>query len=294
MEIDQLRAFCQLAHDKNYRIASEHLCITQSALTKKIKRLEQQLNVVLFERGRQGTDLTQVGRTLLPEAWRMIENVDSFLTLSSCVAEGTYGYLNIAFGISTYHEAPKYIAMFKQQYPNVHVTLNDMPSHKQIDELLTGGIQLGFDRIPIESSLAALPLFSDQLAIAINYSEDIDENNLWASLSQLNYLSLSTRKNPTITRQIHTYLHNIQQKPHTIQETDHILTLLALVSARLGYSIVPASVARISQSQIRFIPLKEPYAKWSIGLLWNPQRPDPVKEKFIETVDVTVTKNDVC
>ncbi|UGA54861.1 LysR family transcriptional regulator [Vibrio sp. VB16] len=284
MDIDQLHAFCQLAHDRNYRVASEHLCVTQSALTKKIKRLEKQLKVVLFERGRHGAELTQVGQILLPEAWRMIRNFESFQTLSNFVAEGTYGHLDIAFGISTYHEAPRYIAMFKQLCPDVHVTLNDMPSHNQIDELLSGNIQLGFDRLPIESPLASFPLFSDQLAIAVNCSDIIDEQNLWSSLQQLNYLGLSRSKNPTINRQIDTYFLEVQQKPHLVQETDHILTLLALVSARLGYAIVPASAARISQAQIRFIPLSGLNVKWDVGLLWDIERPNPIRDKFIQEV----------
>ncbi len=129
MDIDLLRTFCQLAEDKNFRVASEHLYITQSALTKKVKRLEEQLNVVLFDRGRHGAELSPMGKILLPEAKRVLKGFESFKTLSAFVAEGTSGHLNIGFGISSFHEAPNYIARFKQDHPNVHVSLNDYPSH---------------------------------------------------------------------------------------------------------------------------------------------------------------------
>ncbi|AXT73715.1 LysR family transcriptional regulator [Vibrio sp. dhg] len=284
MDIDLLRTFCQLADDKNFRVASEHLYITQSALTKKVKRLEEQLNVVLFDRGRHGAELTPMGKVLLPEAKRVLKGFDSFKTLSKFVAEGTSGHLNIGFGISSFHEAPNYIARFKQDFPNVHVTLNDYPSHKLVEELLLGNLQLGFDRLPIESPLTAIPLFTDRLAIAVHEKEKIDIKNLWRSLSHLNYLALSRDKNPTMNKHITTYLWEAQQRPAIVEEADDIITVLALVSARLGYTIIPASVARISQPQIRFIPLTGEHALWSVGLLWNSAFSDPVRHAFIQKV----------
>ncbi|QMV15861.1 LysR family transcriptional regulator [Vibrio spartinae] len=285
MDIDLLRTFCQLAADKNYRVASEHLYITQSALTKKIKRLEEQLNVVLFDRGRHGAALTPMGSVLLPEAKRVLKGFESFRTLAAFVAEGTSGHLNIGYGISSFHEAPEYIARFKQNYPDVHVTLNDYPSHKLVEELLSGNLQLGFDRLPVEPPLTAIPLFSDRLSIAIHQEENIDEQHLWQSLSHHHYLALSRDKNPTMNKHITTYLWETQQRPNVVEEADDIITLLALVSARLGYTIIPASVARISQPQIRFIPLEGDHAKWLVGLLWNANFSDPVRRAFIQKVE---------
>lgn len=284
MDTDLLRTFCQLADDKNFRVASEHLYITQPALTKKIKRLEEHLNLVLFDRGRHGAELTPMGKVLLPEAKRVLKGFESFKTLSAFVAEGTSGHLNIGFGISSFHEAPNYIARFKQEFPDVHVTLNDFPSHRMVEELSIGNLQVGFDRLPIKSPLTALPLFTDRLAIAIHKSEVIDIKNLWRSLSHHNYIALSRDKNPTMNKHITTYLWEVQQRPVVMEEADDIITLLALVSARLGYTIIPASVARISQPQIRFIPLSGSTAEWSVGLLWNSDLSDPVRQAFIDKV----------
>ena len=284
MDTDLLRTFCQLASDKNFRQAAQRLHITQSALTKKIQRLEDELKVSLFERGRNGAALTSMGAVLLPEAKRLLQGFEAFKMLSASVAEGTSGHLNIGFGISSFHEAPSYIARFKQAYPNVHVTLNDYPSHQLIEGLLTGSLLLGFDRISVDFPLTALPLFSDRLAIAIHEKEKIDEKHLWRSLSHHDYIGLSRDKNPTINKHINNYLWEIKQNPPVIEETDNIITLLALVSARLGYTIVPASVAKISQSQVRFIPLKGVNAKWQLGLLWNTHFTDPVRDAFIREV----------
>lgn len=149
MDFDQLRTFCQLAIDGNYRVASEHLCITQSALTKKIQRLEAHIGFVLFDRGRQGACLTQAGLTLLPEAQRLMDNFSAFQALTHRVAEGTTGYLKIGFGISSYVLAPRYITRFKSRFPHINIVLNDIPSQLQTELLLSGDLQLGFNRLPI-------------------------------------------------------------------------------------------------------------------------------------------------
>lgn len=284
MDIDQLRTFCQLAEDGNYRVASEHLCITQSALTKKIQRLELHTGTNLFERGRHGACLTQAGLTLFPEAQRIVANFEAFQTLTNLVAEGTEGYLNIGFGISSYHLAPQYIAQFKQLFPNIHITLNDIPSQYQTKALLRGELQLGFNRLPVTTPLKGVSLSSDHLVVAVHRSRNIDENILWDSLLHLDYLRLNPARGQGLNKQIEALLMEHNQVLHPIQEADDILTLLALVSANLGFTIVPASVEQIANDNVRFIPLHGVSAMWDVGLIWNEDMNNPVRESFIDLI----------
>lgn len=282
MDIDLLQAFCQLAKSENYRIGADQLFITQSALTKKIKRLEESLEVTLFERGRQGAKLTQAGKTLLPEAISTVNKFADFKRLSNCVSEGSTGHLNISFGISTYLIAPKCISLFKASYPEVHITLNDMPASVQEEKLLSGELHLGFTRLDnLNPSLKSIKLLTDHLSIAIHEDEDFDTKALFPSLSKLNYMQLNPKRGAKLHRQINQYLARENQNLVATQEADDILTLLALVSSRLGYTIVPSSAKEICQPNIRLIPLNGENAKWDIGLVWNDAREDIVRKKFV-------------
>ncbi|PSW17191.1 LysR family transcriptional regulator [Photobacterium sanctipauli] len=285
MNHDQLRAFCQLAQDRNYRIASEHLCITQSALTKKIQRLEEYLGAELFERGRQGAKLTPIGKVLLPEAQQLLQSMVNFEGLSRLVIEGTRGYLKIGFGVSTYHQAPKYIAEFKQHYPQVNITLNDIPSEKQRESLLNGDLQLSFNRLPVEPPLKSITLSCDHLVVAIHKDEKINQKKLWETLSSYPYLQLNPLKGPGLHQQIKAFLFTQRCNLKVEQEADDILTLLTLVSSRLGYTIVPASTQAISQPNIRFIPLDGQHSSWEVGVIWNELKPNPFVSKFIEIIE---------
>lgn len=290
MDFDQLRTFCQLAIDGNYRIASDHLCITQSALTKKIQRLEAQLGLMLFERGRQGACLTQAGLTLLPEAQRLVDDFITFQALTQRVAEGATGFLKIGFGISSYALAPSYIARFKPHFPSIHIVLNDIPSQLQTESLLRGELQLGFNRLPVRPPLKGIKLSSDQLVVAVHRSQLINEDELWASLRHLDYLRLTPERGQGLARQIERLLAEEKQSLYPAQEADDIATLLALVSANTGFTIVPASVGHIANDSVRLIRLRGPSALWDVGLIWNEALDNAARDRFINYVVETAKR----
>ncbi|MEZ8821373.1 LysR family transcriptional regulator [Vibrio sp. 10N.222.54.A1] len=287
MEFDLLKAFCQLAKSGNYRMASEQLYITQSALTKKIQRLESNIGASLFSRGRNGAELTHAGKTLLPEAQRLVHSMQAFEQLSGSVVNGTQGHLNIGFGVSNYHEAPKLIAAYKQQYPDVHITLNDTPSKQQTDELLSHELDISFNRIPDASDLKSLTLFNDSLVIAVH--KDIlkqapGNDQVLFELSKWPYLKLAQHRGPGLDRQIQQYCLANKIDLSKTQEADDILTLLALVSANIGFTIVPSSAQYISNTDVEFIALEGEHATWPVGLIWNGESDNPLRDRFVEFV----------
>ena len=287
MEFDLLKAFCQLAKSGNYRLASEQLYITQSALTKKIQRLESNIGASLFSRGRNGAELTHAGKTLLADAQRLVDSMQAFEQLSGSVVNGTQGHLNIGFGVSTYHEAPKLIAAYKQQQPNVHVTLNDTPSKQQTDELLTHELDISFNRIPSSSDLNSLTLFDDSLVIAIHkdlLKQVPNKDQLLSELPKWPYLKLTQHRGPGLDRQIQQYCLANHLDLSKAQEADDILTLLALVSANIGFTIVPSSAQQISNTNVEFIALQGEHATWPVGLIWNGQSENPLRDRFLEFV----------
>ncbi|MEZ9743735.1 LysR family transcriptional regulator [Vibrio splendidus] len=287
MEFDLLKAFCQLAKSGNYRLASEQLYITQSALTKKIQRLESNIGASLFSRGRNGAELTHAGKTLLAEAQRLVHSMQAFEQLSGSVVNGTQGHLNIGFGVSTYHEAPKLIAAYKQQYSDVHITLNDTPSKQQTDELLSHDLDISFNRIPESSDLESLTLFNDSLVIAIHkdlLKQAPSKDQIIFELAKWPYLKLAQHRGPGLDRQIQQYCIANKIDLSKTQEADDILTLLALVSANIGFTIVPNSAQYISNTDVKFIALQGEHATWPVGLIWNGESENPLRDRFVEFV----------
>ena len=287
MEFDLLKAFCQLAKSSNYRLASEQLYITQSALTKKIQRLESNIGASLFSRGRNGAELTHAGKTLLADAQRLVDSMQAFEQLSGSVINGTEGHLSIGFGVSTYHEAPKLIAAYKKQQPNVRITLNDTPSKQQTDELLSHELDISFNRIPCSPVLNSLTLFDDSLVIAIHkdlLKQAPSKALIISELAKWPYLKLAQHRGPGLDKQIQQYCLANNLDLSKTQEADDILTWLALVSANIGFTIVPSSAQQISNTKVEFIALQGEHATWPVGLIWNGESENPLRDRFLEFV----------
>lgn len=213
--------------------------------------------------------------------------MQAFEQLSGSVVNGTQGHLNIGFGVSTYHEAPKLIAAYKQQYPEVHVTLNDTPSKQQTDELLSHDLDISFNRIPNSLGLESLTLFNDSLVIAVHkdlLKQAPGNDQVLSKLSKWPYLKLAQHRGPGLDRQIQQYCLANKIDLSKTQEADDILTLLALVSANIGFTIVPSSAQYISNTDVEFIALEGEHATWPVGLIWNGESDNPLRDRFVEFV----------
>ncbi|WP_087016399.1 LysR family transcriptional regulator [Thaumasiovibrio subtropicus] len=285
MDKSAISAFCQLASDGNYRVAADHLCLTQSALTKKILKLEETLGVTLFERGRHGAKLTQAGQMLIPEAEKILRSYTHFESLATHLANGYSGSLNIGFGISTYLRAPEYIAQFKKVFPEVHIRLNDMPSSVQMVKLKEGELNVSFNRLDQASSpLKTRKLFTDHLVVAVHREAEVDEKHLWESLTKLDFIQINPERGKGLHQQISRYLFAQNQSPEVAQEADDILTLVALVSSKLGYTILPASSKEICRDCVRLVPLSGAHASWDVGVIWNEATDSRVVDHFVDFV----------
>ena len=156
-----------LHHLDGLNPAAEKLCVTQPALTKQIQTLESLSGVTLFQRGRHGARLTVAGEELLPGATEILERYDNYCAEVTGIRKGKAGKLTVGFGISSFRLAPEYIAAFRCQYPDVQVSLNDMPSAVQFRQLTEGQLQAGFVRLPAPEPLETKILAEEQLVLAV-------------------------------------------------------------------------------------------------------------------------------
>jgi DNA-binding transcriptional LysR family regulator len=286
MNIELLNAFVTLAKYQNYRETADALAITQSALTKKIYRLESDVGATLFDRNRTGTKLSIVGECLLPEAKRVLESSKQFNQLSEQVATGRTGYLNIGFGISTIGIAPSHIATFKQSVDDVHITLSDLPSHTQIERLLSGDLHLAYTRLPVPPQLSAVLIKEETLCIAI-HKEHLGKSPD-AIVSSLPYLALHPDKGQGFQRQIDKAAPDLKWQPKASQYADDLLNLLSLVRANMGFTVVPLSARSLGDENTLFLPLEGQYCHWQVGLVWNSAIENPARERYLAMLQKSI------
>src|SRR5215472_3615417 len=129
MEFSELHAFVVLAGELHFRKASERLFLSQPALSKKIRRLEEKLKGALFVRSRRKVALTDAGKNFLPKAAKLLQDAEDALRETRATIEGRVGTLRIGFGLASVSDIlPRTILRFRKLYPEVELQLREMSS----------------------------------------------------------------------------------------------------------------------------------------------------------------------
>ena len=289
MELRQLHAFVTLADSLSYREAATKLFITQSALTKQIKALEQSLGAPLFSRGRQGAQLTPFGKSLYQKAQALVIQANEFKQYAGNQARQVSGHIAIGYGLSSIRIASMLAAQLKKQYPSVTINLEDMTSAKHTEGLLTNRLQLGFLRQPIHPELKFITLLEENLVLVVNsqrYSvPELNQADYAHHLDKLSYIQITPECCPGFSRQIDKYLAAHGIVPNVIQYASDTQTLLALVATGMGVAIVQRSAIHIAPEGVDIIDLTGPHANWSVALCWNPKISHSIRDIFLNMLE---------
>jgi DNA-binding transcriptional LysR family regulator len=238
-------------------------------LTKRIQALERELGGTLFTRGRHGATLTEFGAILLSQARDLVTAADDFTRRAHRLSRGEAGRLTLGFGLSTIDLAPRAVAAFRRSYPEVEISLEDLPSSVQVDRIRTGELHAGFIRLPVGEDLHQRVLRRDYLAIAIASTDPVP-TDIVGWLGEQSLVRLARAKGPGLTAQIDRLCAAWHIQPGTLHETHDLQTVLALVAAGTGPALVPATAARIAPPTVTFTRLDDPGAIWDVGVAWHP------------------------
>ncbi len=118
MELRQLRYFAAVVRERNFTRAALSLRMAQPPLSRQIQQLEQELGLVLFERGSRPVRLTDAGRLVYEQAVQMLERADDIQTLSQRLRQAERTHLGIGFVASTlYGYLPEIIRRYRAARP---------------------------------------------------------------------------------------------------------------------------------------------------------------------------------
>lgn len=292
-ELRQLRYFVAVAEEMHFGRAARRLHMTQPPLSQAIQALEAQLGTPLFFRTRRSVALTAAGQTLLPEVQRLLQQIDGLASLAQSAAAGESGRLSVAFvPMADYSVLPQALREFRTALPSVHLDLQEATTDIQLDLLASGRIDVGFLLPPLPEKLKAevdyLPLTSEPLVLAL--PEGIATARTKMSLKRCADLPLiifPRRMSPTFHDQILGCLREAGLSPRIGQEAIQMQTIVSLVSAGMGFALVPQSVSNMKRPGVEYRALLETSPWVEIGLAWRRDNPSPVLAAFLELMRKT-------
>lgn len=282
MKIHQLRALVAIAVTGSFTAAAHQLGISQSSLSHAISELESELNLLLFDRGRQGAQTTEASRRILPYARHVLESLNSI----HAEAQSLAGLLGGRVRIGSVPSAavaflPNVIANFSRQYPDVEVVLLEEPSQgmqQLVDWLDDNIIDLAVLEMPI-ANLNVVPLMKDELLVIVPSSSPL------ATLKRVSILDIA--KEPFVMsrynseRLVREAYAQHKLSPVVRFEVQDLGTLVSMVREGLGISIVPKMAFSSIPEGVALIPIRPRIQREVAVAVRSIERAAPATRAFI-------------
>ena len=281
----ELRALVTLAEQRHFGRTADLLHVTQPALTKQIKRLEDKVGGALVVRGYRDVRLTEAGQLLLARARVVLQESTAALEAAQRAVRGQLGLLRIGFGIASLQTLlPDVLRRFRAAYPDVEIQLREMVTADQVAALIRGQIEIGFVRLPVsDARIETRPILHERLVVALSGRTPWRARVGLASLAREPFITIARSTSASYHDHVIAVCHEAGFAPRIAQETSELFTMLMLVRAGMGVALAPRSATLRTPPDVRFHPLTTPTAAWDIGLAWSTTRAkEPALQAFVE------------
>jgi len=290
MELRHLRYFRAVAESKGFREAARRLHVVQPALSQTVSDLERELGVRLLTRNSRSVRLTSEGEVFLKEAKEILAHADRSVELARGAARGEIGSLSVGFlGSATAFFLPRIIREFRRRFPGVRLTLREMAPTPQIDEFRAGRLDVGFTRpIPAtdDAGLRSECLYRDSLLAVLPKGHPASTRPVVPvkQLAAEPFVLFHRAGAPELFDAIVSLCSRAGFTPRVVNEADMMQTVLTLVEAGEGVTLVPACVSTLRGSGVVLRPVEPDTVRIPLMMVWPEDRESRALRSFLDLV----------
>ena len=282
MDLKQLNAFIAIADLQSFSAAAMTTGLSQPSLSRLLKQLETEMNVMLVDRYHRPLQLTEAGAFFYDKVSALLTELDSITSMTQRLSAPSSA-LNIGFVPSVlYGLLPEVIATLKQNHADIEVNLKDISSYQQIEALKTGEIDVGFSRFEHQDSwiqqillrheryMAALPkthplAYTPEIRLMdLSNSRLILYHQTHMPALQTDHMAhnqqLSSNKKVNLAQSVTEPLLQLFAQygitPFRTTKVSDLQVALGLVAAGEGITLVPASLKTVRTEQISYQRLR--------------------------------------
>lgn len=288
-DLRHMRAFVAVAESLHFKKASEALFITQPALSRLIKSLEDEVGAELFSRTTRQVTLSEAGRLFLTECQQAFTHIQRGVQLAQQAARGDIGRIAIAYNDFSINSAlPHLLEVFKEQQPAVTIDLTYMPSHIQLDAIRNGEIDVGFLFGPLhEDGITTLSLSTERTVVLLPRKHRL------AHRRSVKMEELRDEKfiigSESGWKSFRSFVFDLCLKsgfiPQVVQEATSSTGILSLVAANMGISLYSESVRNFIRKDIAIVPVESPHSSIEIAAAWNAAYQSPSFRLFHRSME---------
>lgn len=263
MELRQFRQFIAVAEELSFRKAAERLNMAQPPLTAAIRKLEEELGVLLIVRSNKVDRLTDVGELFLQEARRTVLQAQHAVALARETGRGLRGVLRVTYLASAMSSVmPPILKDFRERYPAAVLDLEEQATDQQISGLAEGHIDVGFIALPVQDrrGLTHEIVLDDEFMVVLppdhplSHMDHVDIS----ALAQDNWIMFPRRHGPGLHERLIMACAAAGFVPNVVLEAFGTESIINLVGSGMGVALVPKTQCRWSRWNVSFHPLRGP------------------------------------
>lgn len=291
MDFKQLRYFLSVVEEGAISSAAKRIPIAQPALTRQLKLLEDNVGATLLLRSRQGIKLTAAGEAFHTDARRLLREFEQTKENARRIAAGKLGQLRL--GVTVMHLwAPQVVQLlneFRKQYPDVTLKATSLLSAPQIEALKRQQLDAGllFFPPPDDTDLCSRELYNDRLVLVTPAGSRLAINppKRLADLNGEDFVWFERSATPVYHDKL---IHAFQQRgftPHVVQEGTDNATMLCLVAAGMGCTILPEMTMSEAPKGVVCHYLEDLDLPLPLRLVWRRDTNLPAVRRLIDVAE---------
>ncbi len=274
MDLRHLRYFLAVAEELNFTRASERLGICQPPLSVQIRQLEEELGTPLFRRLARGARLTEAGELLLDEARQILDQVERTKAHVRSRGRGDTGRLNLGFAGATYFQprVPLIIQAFRDLYPGVLLSPEQGNTPHLIKSVHNGALDVAFVRPPTDGEGVAVELVAEEpmrIVLPTRHPLADDPAIPLAALARDSLILFPRPVGPGLYDSIIASCQCAGFSPILGQAAPQISSIVLLVAAGFGVSVVPQSIEQIRADGVAYVPIDGASPTAPIGIAYR-------------------------
>ncbi len=291
MNLRDLKYIVAVAETKSFVKAAEQCFVSQPTLSMQIKKLENSLNIKIFERNNKHVLVTEIGKQVIETAKRILQDAEHISILAKHEQDPFAGDFTLgAFPTIAPYILPKLIPLIKKKLPNLRLILVEEKTDILLHKLKTGLIDAALLAGPIhDESLIAEKLFDDEFKLAVATNHPLAERTTINPDELTNQPLLLLDEGHCLRDQALQFcqLSGIDEEQNV--RATSLETLRQMVIAGTGITFMPTISIQNNDDNIRYIPFEEPKPKRTIYLV--SRQTNPRTELIKQLKNLCVNKN---
>jgi DNA-binding transcriptional LysR family regulator len=297
VELRHLRYFVAVAEMENVSRAALKLHVSQPALSRQIRDLEDEIGFSLLERTAKSVRLTDAGRAFLDNARALLQHADEAVKKARAVASAEPTELHVGYSPTPVAEIlPKTLRAFQRTMPSVHVRLHDWSNNEILDGIRNGRLQLGLIVPPAKASalqdVRYEELFHERVCVAVAPQHPFARRRAIpiAEIAAEPLIGLTREASPNFYDYLSIIFSKLKQKPRVVEEHDSFSGIISAVEAGTGVTIAVDVIGHSFGNRVKLLHITPEPKPISVVIAGPKGRLSQAAEKFWQCAKEAASK----